>query len=150
MILEIERAIVDRLKTALSPLPVDPLPARGYRFTHAHGAAVVLASRLTASEVRDTRAAIQEAELVVEIALYARSLRDGAGVWPMFEAARRALLSWTPAPGATPLRLAEARLADMEDGVWALACEWRTRIAMVPDLEAGAGPLLSRVTFEEV
>ncbi|MFN3630544.1 MAG: ATP-binding protein, partial [Casimicrobiaceae bacterium] len=36
--------------------------------------------------------------------------RDGAGVWDLFEAARRALQSYKPTPGCTPLRLSSARL----------------------------------------
>lgn len=150
MILAIEQAIVARLATALAPLPVDALPARGYQFSHARGAAVVLASRLAAGGVRDTAAAVQEADLTVEVALYSRSLREGSGVWTLFDAARRSLLSWRPDPGATPLRLADARLSEMDDGVWLLATAWQTRIPLIPDLEVGSGPLLTRVTYEEV
>jgi len=150
MVIAIEQAIVSRLATALAPLPVDALPARGYQFSHARGAAVVLASRLAAGPSRDTAVSVQEAELTVEVALYGRSLREGGGVWTLFDAARRSLLSWRPEPGATPLRLADARITEMDDGVWLLATAWQTRIPLVPDLDAGSEPLLTRVTYEEI
>ncbi|MEO1750720.1 Gp37 family protein [Thiofaba sp. EF100] len=150
MILAIESAIVERLKTALAPLPVEALPARGYRFTHARGAALVLASDLAAGGIEDVGAAAQGATLSVEVVLLARSLRDGAGVWDMFEAARRALLSFKPAPGCSPLALKVARLEQPADDHWALSTRWQTLIPLAPDLDYDGGPLLTRVTFEEV
>lgn len=149
MILTIESAIVDRLKRALSPLPVEALPSRGYRFTHAKGAAVVLASSLAAGGVEDTGASVQGAALTVEVALYARSLRDGAGAWDLFEASRRALQSFKPVPGSSPLRLKSARLEGGEADTWLLATQWETLVPLAPDLEYDGGPLLTRVTFEE-
>jgi hypothetical protein len=41
--------------------------------------------------VEDVGASVQGAVVTIEAALFARSLRDGAGVWDLFEAARRAL-----------------------------------------------------------
>lgn len=150
MMLAIERAIVDRLRAALAPLPVDALPSRGYRFSHARGAAVVALTDVAAGGVEDVGASVQGAAATVEVALFARSLRDGAGVWDLFEAARRALLSYKPAPGCTPLRLLSARLADGEADTWVLATRWQTLAPMAPDLDYDGGPLLTRVTFEEV
>lgn len=150
MILAIESAIVERLKTALSPLPVEALPPRGYRFTHAKGAALVLAHGLSAGGVEDVGAAAQGATLTIGVVLMSRSLRDGSGAWDMFEAQRRALHSFKPAPGATPLALKGARLEANEEGVWTLGCDWQTLIPLAPDLDYDGGPLLTRVTFEEV
>jgi hypothetical protein len=149
MILAVERAVVDRLKAALAPLPVDALPARGYRFSHAKGAAVVAASDIAAEPVGDVGASVQGATLTLEVALFARSLRDGAGVWDLFEVTRRALLSFKPAPGATPLRLLTARLADAEADTWMLVTRWACGIPMVADLDYEGGPLLTEVHFVE-
>lgn len=148
MILQLERAAVERLRAALQPLPVDALPARGYRFTHAKGAAVVLASDLSASDPDDVGAAVQEVRLTLEVALFARSLRDGAGVWDLFEAARRALHSQRLAPGATPLRLLDARVQEGEGEVWTLLTRWASTLPLIPDLEYEGGPLLVQAIFE--
>jgi hypothetical protein len=148
MILAAEQAIVARLKAALAPLPVEALPSRGYRFASGKGAAVVSAMALDAGGVEDAGASVQGAVLTVEVALFARSLRDGAGVWDLFEAARRALLSFKPAPGATPLMLRSARLLDAEADTWTLSTQWQTRLPLAPDLDYDGGPLLTRVTFE--
>jgi len=148
MLLAIESAIVDRLKAALAPLPVEALPSRGYRFSHAKGAAVVTLTDIAAGGVEDTGASVQGAAVTIEAALFARSLRDGAGVWDLFEAARRALHSYKPAPGCTPLRLLSARLADGEADTWVLMTRWQTLVPMAPDLDYDGGPLLTRVTFE--
>jgi hypothetical protein len=148
MLLAIENAIVARLKTALAPLPVDPLPSRGYRFAHAKGAAVVTLAELSAGGVEDVGASVQGAAVTIEVALFARSLRDGAGVWDLFEAARRALHSYKPAPGCTPLKLLSARLADGEADTWVLMTRWQTLVPLAPDLDYDGGPLLTRVTFE--
>lgn len=150
MILAIERAIVERLKAALAPLPVEALPSRGYRFTHAKGAAVVAAVEVGAGGVEDTGAAAQAATATFEVALFARSLRDGAGVWDLFDAARLALLSFKPAPGATPLRLLSARLMEAEADTWTLSTRWQCGLPLMPDLDYDGGPLLTRATFEEV
>lgn len=150
MILAIERAIVERLAAALSPLPVEALPSRGYRFTHAKGAAVVAAVEVSAGGVEDTGASIQSATASFEVALFARSLRDGAGVWDLFDATRLALLSYRPAAGVTPLRLQSARLADAEADTWTLITRWQCLLPLIPDLDYDGGPLLTRVTFEEV
>ena len=149
MILAIERAIVERLAGALAPLPVDPLPAQGYRFTHAKGAALVMAHALDAGGVEDVGEAIQGAVLTVGVVLMSRSLRDGAGVWDLFQASRIALQSHKPAPGASPLRLKSARVESGEDGVWRLGCDWQTLIPLAPDLDYTTGPLLTRAAFEE-
>jgi hypothetical protein len=149
MVLAIERAVVDRLKGALTPLPVEPLPARGYRFSHAKGAAVVAASDIAAEPVGDVGATVQGATLTLEVALFARSLRDGAGAWDLFEATRRALLSFKPAPGATPLRLVTARLSEAEADTWVLVTRWACGVPMVADLDYEGGPLLTRVHFVE-
>ncbi|MCX8016618.1 MAG: Gp37 family protein [Rhodocyclaceae bacterium] len=149
MILTIERAMVERLAAALAPLPVEALPARGYRFTHAKGAALVLAQGIAAGGVEDVGAAAQGAVLTVGVVLMSRSLRDGAGVWDLFEASRRALQSLKPAAGASPLMLKSARLEAGEEGVWTLGCDWQTLIPLAPDMGYDGGPLLTRVTFEE-
>jgi len=149
MLLAIESAIVDRLKTALAPLPVEALPSRGYRFSHAKGAAVVTLTELSAGGVEDTGASVQGAAATIELALFARSLRDGAGVWDLFDAARRALHSFKPAPGCTPLKLLSARLMDGEADTWVLMTRWQTLVPLAPDLDYDGGPLLTRVTFEE-
>lgn len=148
MMLAIERAIVERLKAALAPLPVDALPSRGYRFAHAKGAAVVALTDVAAGGVEDVGAAVQGAAATIEVAIFARSLRDGAGVWDIFEAARRALLSYKPALGCTPLRLLSARLADGEADTWVLATRWQTLVPLAPDIDYDGGPLLTRVNFE--
>jgi len=150
MILDIERAIVERLATALAPLPVQALPARGYRFDHAKGAAVVAAARVAGSAVRDTAVSIQEAEASFDVTLLSRSLRDGAGAWDLFEAVRIALLSWRPIPGATPLWLLDAQLDGVDADAWIVKSRWATRIPLIPDLQAGSAPLLTRVTLEEI
>lgn len=150
MILAIESAIVARLKDALAPLPVDPLPAQGYRFTHARGAALVLAQGVAAGGVEDVGAAVQGGALTVGVVLMSRSLRDGSGAWDLFEASRRALQSFKPAPGASPLALQSARLEAQDDGVWRVFCDWQTLIPLAPDLEYEGGPLLTTLTFEEV
>lgn len=150
MLLAAERAIVERLKTALDPLPVEALPARGYRFSHAKGAAVVAAVELSAGGVEDTGASAQSATATFEVALFSRSLRDGAGVWELFDATRLALLSFTPVPGATPLRLHSARLADVDADTWALVTRWQCLLPLIPDLDYDGGPLLTRLTFKEV
>lgn len=150
MILAIERAMVERLKAALSPLPVEALPSRGYRFTHARGAAVVAAAEVAAGGVEDTGASAQTATASFEVALFARSLRDGAGVWDLFDAVRLALLSYRPAAGVTPLRLQSARLMDAEADTWTLITRWQCALPLAPDLEYDGGPLLTRATFEEV
>jgi hypothetical protein len=149
MFLAIESAIVDRLKTAISPLPVEALPSRGYRFSHGKGAAVVTLTDIAAGGVEDAGASVQGAAVTIEAALFARSLRDGAGVWDLFEAARRALHSFKPAPGCTPLRLLSARLADGDADTWVLMTRWQTLVPLAPDLDYDGGPLLTRVTFEE-
>lgn len=150
MMLAVERAVVQRLAGALAPLPVDALPARGYRFTHAKGAAVVLAAGLTAGGAQDTHAAVQTGALTLEVVLFARSLRDGTGVWALFEAARLALLSLHAAPGVSPLRLADARLADAEGDAWQLVTHWVCQVPLIPDLEYDGGPLLKVANFEDV
>ena len=150
MLLAIESAITQRLQTALAPLPVEALPARGYLFGHGKGAAVVTLADLSAGGVEDTGASVQGAAATVEVALFARSLRDGAGVWDLFDAARRALHSYKPAPGATPLRLLSARLLDGEADTWVLMTRWQTLVPIAPDLDYDGGPLLTRVTFEEM
>jgi hypothetical protein len=148
MFLAIENAIVGRLKTAISPLPVEALPSRGYRFSHGKGAAVVALTELSAGGVEDVGASVQGAAVTIEVALFARSLRDGAGVWDLFEAARRALHSFKPAPGCTPLKLLSARLMDGEADTWVLMTRWQTLAPLAPDLEYDGGPLLNHVTFE--
>ena len=150
MILSIEAAIVARLKAALAPLPVDPLPVAGYRFTHAKGAALVLAHGVAAGGVEDVGAAVQGGVLTVGVVLMSRSLRNGAGAWDLFEAHRRALQSFRPAPGASPMSLKSARLEAQDDGVWRLVCDWQTLIPLAPDLEYESGPLLTAFTFEEI
>ncbi|MEW5790031.1 MAG: Gp37 family protein [Pseudomonadota bacterium] len=150
MLLAAERAIVERLKTALDPLPVEALPARGYRFSHAKGAAVVAAVELSAGGVEDTGASAQSATATFEVALFSRSLRDGAGVWDLFDATRLALLSFRPEAGVTPLRLQSARLMEAEADTWTLATRWQCLLPLIPDLDYDGGPLLARVTFEEV
>lgn len=148
MILQLERAAVERLRQALHPLPVDALPVRGYRFTHAKAAAVVLASDLTAADPDDIGAAVQAARLTLEVALFARSLRDGAGVWDLFEATRRALHSQRLVLGATPLRLLDARLQEGEGDAWTLLTRWASTLPLIPDLEYEGGPLLVQAIFE--
>jgi hypothetical protein len=148
MLLAIETAIAERLKAALAPLPVDALPSRGYRFSHAKGAAVVTLTELSAGGVEDVGASVQGAAVTIEVALFARSLRDGAGVWDLFDAARRALHSVKPAPGCTPLKLLSARLADGEADTWVLSTRWQTLAPIAPDLDYDGGPLLTRVTFD--
>lgn len=150
MISAIEDAIVTRLRTALAPLPVEALSVRGQRFSHAKGGAVVLASDLSAGGVEDTGAAVQGAALTVSVVFYANTLRESAGVWALFDAARKSLLSFQPAAGASPLRLLDAQL-DVGDGEsWVLATRWQTLVPIAPDLDYDGGPILTRVTFEEV
>jgi hypothetical protein len=148
MLLAIEGAITSRLKAALAPLPVESLPARGYQFGHGKGAAVVSLTELSAGGVEDVGASVQDAAVTIEVALFARSLRDGAGVWDLFDAVRRVLHSYKPAPGCTPLKLLSARLADGEADTWVLMTRWQTLVPLAPDLDYDGGPLLTRVTFE--
>lgn len=147
MMLAIERAVVQRLQAALAPLPVDALPQRGYRFAHAKGAATVLALQLQAASAQDTQASVQQGLLTLEVVLYARSLRDGTGVWALFEAARLALQSMHAAPGVTPLRLADATLQEAEGDAWVLLTHWQCRVPLIPDLEYDGGPLLALADF---
>jgi hypothetical protein len=147
MLLAIERAVVERLGRTLAPLPVEALPSHGYRFGHAKGSAVVALTEVSASGVEDVGASVQRAQATLEVVLFARSLRDGAGVWDLFGAARRALLSWTPVPGATPLRVLSARLQDGEADTWILVTRWQTIVPLAPDLDDASGPRVTRVTW---
>lgn len=147
MVLAIERAVVERLAAALAPMPVEAFPHQGYVFGAARGAALVMATDLVCPDVDDVGTAVQTGTLTLEVVILSRHLRDGAGVWEMFGAARTVLLGCRPAPGATPLRLAAARLDSQDDGVWALATRWQTSIPLVPvGDDAGSGPSLMRIT----
>lgn len=148
-----ESAIATRLAAALTPRPVDVLPDKGYRFADPRGSAVVFASELSAGDVQEAGSSIQTAVATFDVVLFARSLRGGAGVWDLFDAARRALLSFKPCPGATPLRLKSAKLLDAEASDtenWTLITQWQCLLPLIPDLDYDGGPLLTRVTFEEV
>lgn len=146
----IETALVDRLKTALAPLPVEPLPDKQWNFTHPKGSALVMWSGGDPEKTVDTQIPAQPVTLSYEVLLLSRSLRDGTGLYPMWTATRTALLGWKPLPGLLPLSLARVRPQGYEDGAWRLVCTWSTQAMYVADDAGDIGPLLKKLEFEEI
>lgn len=145
---DIEQAIIDRLKTALSPLPVENLPEKPWNFTHPRGSALVMFTGMDpVGNVLDTLTSAQKVKLSYEVLLVSRSLRDHSGLYPMWAATRTALLGWKPA-GYQPLKFERLRPQPYDEGSWALSCGFSTEAILVPDTEPDTGPLLQKVSIE--
>ncbi|PIQ23504.1 hypothetical protein COW36_09035 [bacterium (Candidatus Blackallbacteria) CG17_big_fil_post_rev_8_21_14_2_50_48_46] len=149
--MEIETAIVDRLKIALAPLPVEALPDKPWNFTHPRGAALVVFTGADPAEGVDLYTSAQPVTLSYEVVLLSRSLRDNAGLYPMLEAARKALLGWRPEDsGLTPFRMGRVTNQGYEDSAWRMSLILTTQAMWVDDAEPTIGPLLKELTFEEI
>lgn len=145
---ELEKAIVERLKPALAPLPVKPLPEKDARFTHAKGDALVILAGIDGGAGRDMGMFSQQADFSFEVMLRSRSLRDHTGLYRMLTATRLALLGWAP-DGGRPLRLVSAKPQGQDDGVWSMAVVFATDAVLVADVAPEGGPPCTLSTFEE-
>lgn len=146
---DIEQALVERLNDALNPLPVEPLPEKQWKFTHPKGAALVMWSGAQGDQTVDIYIQAQPAVLTYTVVLFARSLRNAAGLYPMWAATRQALIGFQP-NGLKPMRLVNVRFGDVEDtSVWTLVSTWQTEAMYMADENPDVGPLLKQLTFDE-
>ncbi|PIQ25416.1 hypothetical protein COW20_15255 [bacterium (Candidatus Blackallbacteria) CG13_big_fil_rev_8_21_14_2_50_49_14] len=149
--LDIETAIVDRLKIALSPLPVEALPEKQWNFTHPIGAALVVFTGADPGPGIDLFTTAQPVTLSYELVLFSRSLRSGTGLYSLLEASRKALLGWVPPDsGLTPFRIGRVTNHGQEEGAWSMSIILNTQAVWVDDAEPVIGPLLKLLTFDEV
>ncbi len=149
--MDIETAIVDRLKIALAPLPVEALPDKPWNFTHPRGAALVVFTGADPAEGVDLYTSAQPVTLSYEVVLLSRSLRDNTGLYPMLQAARKALLGWRPEDsGLTPFHMGRVTNQGYEDSAWRMSLILTTKAMWVDDAEPTIGPLLKELTFEEI
>lgn len=146
--LDIEQAIIDRLATALDPLPVENLPKQPWNFTHPLGTALVMLTGMDAGATLDVMFSAQELTLSYEVLLLSRSLKDHSGLYPMWLTTRTALLGWTPAGANKPLKFVKLRPQGYQDGAWMWAATFSTEAVLVPNCDLEEGPLLQQIGVE--
>lgn len=150
MELDIESAMLDRLKQALEPLPVEAYSDKDYRFTHPKGAALLMLADIDLADTVDAYIVAEPASLVYEVLLKSRSLRDASGLYQMLRASRESLMGWTPPNCVKPMKLKKGRFLGHEDGAWSFSLLFVAEIIYVTDADPEIGPLLTEVNFEEV
>ncbi len=144
---QIESAIVEKLKPALAPLPVEAVSEKTH-LVHAFGDALVMLTGMRPkTQSRALNTSLQEITLTYEVYLRSRSLRNHTGLYPMLAASLQALVGFRPAFGQ-PLTMANSSSAGQDDGVWAWSLNLETDTLLAPCLEVAAdGPLFKSATF---
>lgn len=144
---QIEDAIVEKLRSALTPLPVAALTDKP-NFIHKQGDALVMlvGMRPKNKNSQALNTSLQEITLTYEVYLRSRSLRNHTGLYPMLNASMQALIGFRPG-AAQHLTLANSAFDNHEDGVWSWVLSLETDTWLVPCLETADGPLFDSATF---
>ena len=144
---EIEDDIVEKLKPALAPLPVEAVSDKPIFINKEGDALVMLVGMRPKGKVSQAlNTSVQEITLTYEVYLRSRSLRNHTGLYPMLNAAMQALIGFRPG-AAQHLTLANSAFGDHVDGVWSWILSLETDTLLVPCLETADGPLFESATF---
>jgi len=118
-LLTVESALIARIKATVPALEVIPYPddPRYYKLSHPVGAILVIFREEVFGPSKSTDAVIQDRELVFELVIQVRNLRDHFGLYRVIDALWCALLGWQ-AYGCKRATGKRGAFQHLGDGVW--------------------------------
>lgn len=145
----VEAEIAARLRTELHPVVVDILPDKEREPRYPNGAVLVAYQSSSFGAVRSFDDLVaQEEELVFDVTLLSRSLRDRTGIYPLMRAAKSALLGFKPSH-CGQLILKDSRFVDRDDMVWVWSLSFSTTTLTVATMPDETLPTLTRLTLKD-
>lgn len=153
---ELERAIVQRLRAALTPagrehpvVDVQSWPDKpsSYRMSHPVGTVLVIYQGFT---TQAGHGGLLEVAHNFGVRVLARTLRDasvpsadaraGTGTYQLLQICRVALLGFVPQEGCDPMLIQRGAFDDYDDGVWHYELTASTRTAWLVPQQCPPGP----------
>lgn len=154
-ILDIETAIINRLKEQITDLKVEGFPdnPKKFRLNHPKGHILARYNGSKFSGSKSTDLIIQDRDMKYEIAVTVRSLRDESGAYEYLEACRLALTGYTIERCRKMYPVSDDfKYWNPNDGIWNFAMVFNVPTVAVEDVEEDNDPLLTSITaeFEEM
>lgn len=136
-ILEIEQAIIERLKLKIDGIPVEPYPDKPseYRLLHARGALLVRYVGSDFSPPLPTDIVVQDRDVDFDVVVVMRHLTGHDGIYEMLDSVRMALTGFKPL-GCSQMYPTSEKFVSEENGIWQYAVTFRTRTQHIQRIEA--------------
>lgn len=150
-IAEIERGIIERLKSRLTDIQVLAFPEKPAEFnlTHPKGAVLVSYAGSTFSEPVATDLVLQDRKVEFSIFLLFRSLRGHDGAYRYLDSIRLILTGFRIPPAGKIYMVKEEFLGE-NAGVWSYGMTFAMKAPAVEVEEEEQLPLLRRITLIEM
>ena len=146
-ILEIEKAIINRLKSKIQGLEIDSFPEKPaeYRLLHAKGALLVRYGGCSYTERLATDFIVQDRKINFEVNVVMRHLTSHEGVYAYLDAVRIALTGFRPPHCGKMYPVREEFLTE-EAGIWHYVVTFSMNTKAVEAAEDEAAILLKKIT----
>jgi len=145
---DLETQIVDRLKSRLTNIQVEPYPDRPaeYKLLHPTGAVLVHYQGSRYGKRRATDAVVQERRLEFGITVMARHLRVHTGAYAILDSVCAILTGWKPAGYGKVYPLSDGFLSE-DTGIWQYQMSFAVDSVNVEIAEEEQKVLLTKLTF---
>lgn len=146
-IANIEKAIIERLKTKIKGLEIIGFPERPaeYRLIHPKGAILVSYAGATYSEPQSVNAIVQERKMEFDVTVVMRHLRTHEGAYQYLEDVRRALSGYRIS-GCSKMYPLRERFLSEENGIWQYNITFAIIVPAVEKSEEEAEIPLRKIT----
>lgn len=148
--LQMLEAVVERLRAKLPALAVEYFPERpaDYRLNHPKGALLVSYVGSQFGDSVDTSIIAQPRTVKPSVTVVLRQLSGRGGAVDVLDLVRTALLGYR-LPDCRKMRVVSEKFLGESAGLWQYAVDFSAETMQVEDAEADAGPLLTKVDYEE-
>jgi hypothetical protein len=145
---DLETQIVDRLKSRLTNIQVEPYPDRPaeYKLLHPTGAVLVHYQGSRYGKRRATDAVVQDRRLEFGVTVLARNLRVHTGAYAILDAVCSALTGWQPGGYGKIYPLSDGFLSE-ETGIWQYQMSFALDALNIELAEEEQNVILQKLTF---
>ncbi len=117
---EVEQAIIERLKSQITDIPVEAFPERPseYRLRHASGVLLVVYRGSKYSESQSAGLAVQARTQEWDIVIISRNLRSHSSAYDLLDQVRAALSGFRPVSTAEVMVPVREAFINEVNGIW--------------------------------
>ena len=117
---DIEQAIIDRLKSRITDVPVEAFPERPseYRLRHASGVLLVVYRGSKYTESQSAGVAVQARKQEWDVIIVSRNLRSHQNAYDLLDKVRAALSGYQVVPTAEIMAPIREQFINESNGIW--------------------------------